>query len=117
MRWQPYVPDEIYEQLLHTCTLFALPSLYEGFGMQILDALQRGIPVLTTNRGSLAEVAGAAACIVDPESVPSIAAGIEKILRNRDYRNELRRAGPEAAQRYSWARTADLFLSVTERMQ
>lgn len=113
--WEKYVSDEEYEELLRTCAMFALPSLYEGFGMQILDALQRGIPVLTSDRGSLREVAGEAACIVDPESVDSIASGLRSILADPAYADELRAKGPAAAQRYSWAHTVDLFLGAAER--
>ncbi len=106
--WRDYVPDEEYQSLLATCTVFALPSLYEGFGMQVLDGLQRGIPVLTSDRGSLREVAGDAACTVDPQSVESIAEGLTGLLESAEARDALRRAGPPAAARFSWDRTANL---------
>ena len=110
VEWKNYVSDEEYESLLHHCTVFALPSLYEGFGMQILDALQRGIPILTSDRGSLKEVTEHAALLVDPESVERIAEGLEKILREENLRMKLRAKGPEIAEKYSWKRTADLVL-------
>ena len=110
VEWRDSIPDEEYERLLSTCTVFALPSLYEGFGMQILDALQRGIPVLTSDRGSLKEVAGDAAMFVDPESVPAIAEGLQVLLTNADFRRKLTLNGPCQAGRFSWDRTVDLFL-------
>lgn len=110
VEWRGYIDDATYASLLHTCTLFALPSLYEGFGMQILDAMQRGIPVLTSNRGSLCELAEGAACIVDPESVKSIAAGLTSILTDEALRSRLRTQARERAELYSWRRTVDLFV-------
>ncbi len=117
VEWRDYVPDDEYESLLSTCAVFALPSLYEGFGMQILDALQRGIPVLTSQGGSLREVAGDAACVVDPLSIESITAGLDRLLREEAFRQELSRKGPIAAARFSWARTADLALSAIAAVQ
>jgi alpha-1,3-rhamnosyl/mannosyltransferase len=116
VRWLDYVPDVQYEALLSSCTIVALPSLYEGFGMQVLDALQRGIPVLTSTRGSLLEVAGDAALTVDPESVDNIAEGLKHLLADEALRAELRRRGPIQASRFSWARTVDLFLGIQERI-
>ncbi len=110
VEWRGYIDATTYESLLHTCEVFALPSLYEGFGMQILDALQRGIPILTSDRGSLRELADGAALIVDPENVESIAAGLEKLLTDESLRTKLREKGLQRAELYSWRRTVDLFL-------
>ncbi len=116
VEWRQYVSDDEYLQLLGTCAVFALPSLYEGFGMQILDALQRGIPVLTSDRGSLRELVGSAALIVDPEDTRSIGAGLERLLGDASLREMYRAEGPRQAARYSWERTADLVLSAVERV-
>lgn len=109
--WKDYVSNAEYESLLQSCEILALPSLYEGFGMQILDAMQRGIPVLTSNKGSLKEVVGDAAFTVDPESVESIAAGLSALLTNKKLCAELRKKGPDQAKKYSWRRTADVALN------
>lgn len=109
--WLQYVPDEVYESLLTSCAIFALPSLYEGFGIPVLDALQRGVPVLTSKRGSLSEVAGNAAILVDPEDVSSIRDGLLALVCNPDVQAELRKKGLIQAQKFSWKRTVDLFLS------
>jgi len=107
-----YISAGEYDALMHTATVFALPSLYEGFGLQILDALQRGIPVLTSDRGSLREVVRDAAVLVHPEDVLSIAKGLERLLTDADLRNQLQKSGPEQAKTYTWERTATKALSV-----
>jgi alpha-1,3-rhamnosyl/mannosyltransferase len=115
--WKEYVSDEEYQSLMHTATVFALPSLYEGFGLQILDAMQRGIPVLTSDRGSLKEVADSTAYVVDPENVTAIAHGLESLLTDHGLREQLRIAGPNQARQFSWDRTGNIVLSVLERLR
>jgi alpha-1,3-rhamnosyl/mannosyltransferase len=110
VEWLGYVDQQTYESLLHTCTVFALPSHYEGFGMQILDALQRGVPVLTSNHGSLRELAEGAACIVDPDSTSSICDGLRELLTDPELCHEIRQKALQRAQAYSWRRTVDLLL-------
>lgn len=114
VEWRGYITNAEYETLLKNCEVFALPSLYEGFGMQILDALQRGIPVLTSDRGSLRELAAGAAFIVNPEDTGSIAQGLERLLRDGALRSELAAKGRERAAVYSWRRTVDLFLGILD---
>ncbi len=109
--WMNYVTDAEYQRLLSTAAVLAYPSLYEGFGLQVLDALQRGTPVLTSSRGSLKEVVGNAALTVDPESEQSIAAGLEALLKDSDLAASLSAAGPAQADKFSWKKTVDLFLS------
>jgi len=115
--WKNYVDDREYEELLNTCTIFALPSLYEGFGMPILDAMQRGIPVLTSDRGSLKEVAGEAALIVDPDDTTSIAQGLQTLLTERNLQETLRKKGPLQAKKFTWKRTADLIISSLNQLR
>ena len=114
VEWKDYVSDEEYQLLLSTATVFAYPSLYEGFGMQILDALQRGIPILTSNRGSLKEVTGNAAVVVEPESVQSITTGLQTLLESASLRSEYASKGPIQAEIFTWKRTVDLFLEAIE---
>tara|TARA_Y100000310_G_C20339158_1_gene648961 strand:- start:132 stop:692 length:561 start_codon:yes stop_codon:yes gene_type:complete len=117
VEWHDYVPSDQYNALLSTAHILALPSLYEGFGMQILDALQRGIPVLTSNRGSLKEVTEECAVLVDPESVESISEGLERILTSKALQQDLRTSGPQQAEQFSWKRTTDLFLASVKQLQ
>ena len=75
-----FVPTNDLVALYNCATVFVMPSVYEGFGLPILEAMQSGCPVITTKGGSLAEVAGDAAHYVDGYSIESIADGIEKVF-------------------------------------
>jgi glycosyltransferase involved in cell wall biosynthesis len=102
----PWVSAEELESLYRSATAFVFPSLYEGFGLPVLEAMSRGVPVACSDRGALAEVAGAAALTFDPEDPRAIAAAIEKLISDEDERKRLARAGRENAARFSWAETA-----------
>lgn len=110
VEWMGYQPDDVCDALLSSATVFAYPSLYEGFGLPVLDAMQKGVPVLTSDHGSLGEIASDAAVFVDPENTASIREGLIKILTDEHARQTLSNAGKECARRYSWARSVDLFL-------
>lgn len=105
--WRGYVDAAEASRLLSTAAVFAFPSLYEGFGLPVLDALRAGVPVLTSGGGSLAEVAGDAALCVDPESVESIRDGLRRLLERELERRALGARGPAQAAPHTWARTAD----------
>ncbi|PIR53204.1 hypothetical protein COU76_02170 [Candidatus Peregrinibacteria bacterium CG10_big_fil_rev_8_21_14_0_10_49_10] len=117
VEWQGFVSVDRYNALLSSCTILALPSLYEGFGMQILDALQRGIPVLTSNRGSLPEVTGQCAILVDPEDVESMTDGLQRILTSKEYREDVRISGRKQASFFTWKQCVDFFLPVLKQLQ
>jgi glycosyltransferase involved in cell wall biosynthesis len=87
------------------------PSLYEGFGLPPLEAMQCGTPVVTSNTSSLPEVVGDAAVLVDPRSVESITSGVVEIATNDGLRRQLRERGLERARRFGWRRCAELTLS------
>jgi len=90
----------------NAASLFVYPSLYEGFGLPVLEAMACGCPVVTANTSSLPEVAGDAAVLVDPYQVDAIAQGIGEVLENTNLAAELRERGWQQAQRFSWQRTA-----------
>jgi glycosyltransferase involved in cell wall biosynthesis len=98
---------------LATCVVF--PSLYEGFGLPVLEAMLRGVPVATSARGSLAEVAGDAALVFDPEDENAIRAAIERLLSDTAEAARLGAAGRERAAAFTWDRTAELTLASYER--
>ena len=87
-------------------TAFAYPSLYEGFGLPVLEAMAAGVSVLTSAGGACAEVAGDAALLVDPTDVAAIAAGLERLLRDADERRRLAARGTEVERGYTWERAA-----------
>jgi glycosyltransferase involved in cell wall biosynthesis len=101
-----FVPDEQRNWLYHNATALLFPSLYEGFGLPIVEAMDCGIPVLTSNIGAMAEVAGDAAILVDPTDTDDIAAGIERLVTDDDLRETLVEAGRNRADAFTWASTA-----------
>jgi glycosyltransferase involved in cell wall biosynthesis len=102
-----WLDDDVLDGLYRAATCLVFPSLAEGFGLPVLDALVRGTPVATSNATSLPEVAGDAALYFDPEDTDAIAAAIERMLEDEGLRDRLRKAGPVQAAKFSWARTAD----------
>jgi glycosyltransferase involved in cell wall biosynthesis len=110
-----WVDDATLEGLYSAAACFVFPSLYEGFGLPVLEAMARGVPVACSGRGALDEVAGDAALHFDPESEASIARAIERLLTDRGEAERLRRAGPQRAARYTWAATAAGTIASYER--
>ncbi|MGH2915589.1 MAG: glycosyltransferase family 4 protein [Solirubrobacteraceae bacterium] len=115
VRFLGWVSAEQLEGLYAAARCFVFPSLYEGFGMPVLEAMARGVPVACSARGSLAEVAGDAALTFDPESEPQIAAAIARLLTDAALAQRLRAAGREQAQRFTWSATAAGTLASYER--
>ncbi|MFN2469300.1 MAG: glycosyltransferase family 4 protein [Gaiellaceae bacterium] len=103
VRWLGEVDDEALAELYRGAACVAYPSLYEGFGLPVVEAMACGTPVVTSAGGALEEVAGGAAVLVDPLDPASIAAGIEDAVARRD---TLRLDGLERARRFSWRETA-----------
>ncbi|HLW76853.1 MAG TPA: glycosyltransferase family 1 protein [Bryobacteraceae bacterium] len=97
-----YVSAEQLESLYRRASIFAFPSLDEGFGMPVLEAMAHGVPVITSNRSSLPEVAGDAALLVDPLEVDSIAAALARLASDAALRADLARRGLERARQFSW---------------
>ncbi len=101
-----FIPEEEKPFLIAGATVFAYPSLYEGFGIPVLEALACGIPTLTSNVSSLPEVAGNAALLVDPTNVEEISSSLERLLSDQSLREELKRESLLQAAKFSWADTA-----------
>ncbi|MFN2543396.1 MAG: glycosyltransferase family 4 protein [Actinomycetota bacterium] len=111
----PLSEDEL-DALYRQASAFVYPAVYEGFGLPVLEAMTRGVPVITSNTSSLPEVAGEAALGVDPESVREIAAGIEAVLTDPALAEKLATRGRARAERFSWDETARQTLEVYERV-
>lgn len=96
-----YLPRHHVVALLQCARFLVFPSIYEGFGLPVLEAMQLGVPVLTSNAGSLPEVAGDAAVLVDPLDVTGMAREIRRLGSDGDLRAELARRGPPQAARFN----------------
>ena len=101
-----YVAEEEMPAIMAGATLFAYPSLYEGFGFPVAEAMAAGVPVLTSAAGSLPEVAGDAACYVDPLSVDDIRTAMERLLTSPAGAAGMIGRGLKQAQRYTWEKCA-----------
>lgn len=106
VRWLGYVTEPDLPALTHGAELLAYPSLYEGFGFPVAQALAAGTAVLTSNRSSLPEVAGPGAWLVDPLSVEEIAAALRCLLDSPGERERLARLGQAHARSFRWDRCA-----------
>jgi glycosyltransferase involved in cell wall biosynthesis len=110
-----YVADEELPLLYAGAAVFAFPSLSEGFGLPVLEAMACGTPVVTSNTSSLPEVAGDAAVLVDPVSIEAIADGIWSVLADDPLRRSLVAKGVERAARFTWQRCAEQTLEAYRR--
>jgi len=106
VRYLGYVPEEDLPPLTAGATVCVSPSLYEGYGLPVPQAMAAGTPVLTSNVSSLPEIAGDAALLVDPKSTDEIIAGIERLLLSPSLREELVEKGHGQARRFDWAESA-----------
>jgi glycosyltransferase involved in cell wall biosynthesis len=117
VRFLGYVADDDLPALLASALAFVLPSLYEGFGMPVLEAMACGAPVLTSTTSALREIAGDAALLVDPLDTGAIAAGLRRLTREPELRAALRERGLARAAQFSWDRCADRTLAVLKRFE
>ncbi len=110
-----WVSQAQLEGLYAGSRVFVMPSLFEGFGLPVLEAMQRGLPVACSNRSSLPEVAGDAALLFDPERPEQIGAAITRLIEDAGEAERLRAAGLAQARRFTWDETARLTAESYER--
>lgn len=111
-----YITDSELPVLYSGASLFAYPSLYEGFGMPILEAMACGCPVLTANTSSMPEVAGGAAVIVDPYDVQAIADGLQKILVDPKLAKTLIAAGEKRVDQFTWKESGEQLAGIIKKI-
>ncbi len=107
-----YLPALQLEQLYARASIFAFPSLDEGFGIPVLEAMAHGVPVITSNCSALPEVAGEAALLVNPLSTAEITTALERLASDTDLRQQLAGRGLERAKMFSWERAVTATYSV-----
>jgi glycosyltransferase involved in cell wall biosynthesis len=110
-----YVPVEDLPVIYNLGEMFAFPSVYEGFGLPVVEAMACGTPVITSNTSSLDEIASGAAETVNPYDVDALSAAFVRLARDAEWRHELSRRGLARARQFSWSRTAREMLAVYQR--
>ena len=111
-----YVDRATLDRLYRSAAALAFPSLDEGFGVPVLEAMSAGLPVVTSNRAATCEVAGDAALLVDPTDVPSLAAALRRALEDSALRGQLSRKGRARAAEFRWDRAAAETLALYRRL-
>src|ERR687896_247470 len=114
--WPGWIDHKILPVFYALAEALVLPSLYESFGIPILEAMSSGCPIVTTNRYGPVELAGAAAILVNPEEVESIADGMRRVVSDQNLRQQLIRAGRERAKDFSWEKCGRETLGVLEKI-
>ena len=107
-----YVGDDLLARIYERARVFAFPSLHEGFGIPMLEAMAHGVPVVASNASCVAEVCGDAAWLADPLDVEALSHGLERVVDDSQLRARLVAAGRERVQGYSWDRSARMHLDV-----
>ena len=111
-----FVSSEELVLIYNMATLFCMPSLYEGFGLPILEAMRCGCPTISTKEGSLPEIGGEAVMYVDAYDSESIAKGIKKLIENPSLQEYLRQKGYEQSALFTWEKTSKDTIRVYEKI-
>lgn len=110
------LPNEDLVALYNAAGLLVLPSFYEGFGLTVLEAMACGTPVICSERGSLPEVAGDAALLVNPDDLDELTNAMQRALEDETLRVQLRERGLGNVKRFSWEKTARETLDIYQRV-
>jgi glycosyltransferase involved in cell wall biosynthesis len=106
IKWEGFVEDVNLPFYYMNCEAFIYPSLYEGFGMPLLEAMQFGAPIITSNRGAIPEILGNTSIKVNPESFNEISEAVTNILTNKNHQVELKESGKIRSKNFSWTKCA-----------
>ena len=115
VKFLDYVPYEDLPKIISGAIALVFPSLWEGFGLPVLEAMACGTPVITSNLSSLPEVAGDAAILIDPYNVAEIADAMQAIANDTGLRSHLSQLGLQRAQKFSWEKTGQATVEVLQR--
>ena len=112
VRYLDYVEHADKIGLMQNALGFVFPSLYEGFGLPVLEAMCLGLPVITANVSSLPEVAGSAALLINPSSVTDLVKAMERVVGDKKLREKMSQEGREQAKKFSWRKAAEETLAI-----
>jgi glycosyltransferase involved in cell wall biosynthesis len=115
IKFLDYVPYERLPMLLNQALALVFPTLWEGFGLPVLEAMACGTPVITSNLSSLPEVAGDAAILIDPYNVEEIAAAMQAVAEDSQLRSRLSELGLQRASQFSWAKTGQATVEILQK--
>lgn len=116
IRWLGYVPDEVLPKLMGSALALTYVSLFEGFGVPLLEAMHCEVPIIASDVSALPEVAGDAAILVNPVSESGISQAMNRVATDKKLRKQLIEAGKIQRRKYSWDRTAALIWKQLERV-
>ncbi len=116
IRFLNYISQEHKVTLMKNATCFVFPTLYEGFGLPIAEAMSMGIPVITSKVSSIPEVSGNAALLVDPKKTTDIEKALAKVLSNKKLREKMSKAGIVQAKKFTWAKVAKETIKVYQEV-
>jgi glycosyltransferase involved in cell wall biosynthesis len=116
VRFAGYAPDETLPWWYNAATMLVFPSLYEGFGLPVVEAMACGTPVIAANTSSIPEAAGEAALLFEPDDVAGLTERMDWLLRDTAVANQLRHQGPLQAKQFSWERAAKETAAVYQKL-
>ena len=111
-----YIPNGLMQALYNEATAFVFPSLYEGFGIPLLEAMACGCPVISSNASSMPEVCGEAALYFNPSDKLELTKSITRVLTSDSLQSELRNKGLRQAEKFSWEKSAQLLQTIIENI-
>ena len=111
-----YIPQEDLPLVYNLATLFVYPTIYEGFGLPVLEAMACGVPVITSQISSLPEIVGDAGVLIPVSDAGALYDAMDRLLQNKSLRDELIKAGLTRAKTFSWERTAQLTCKIYQKV-
>ena len=111
-----FISEKELDSLFRMADFLIYPSLYEGFGIPVLEAMKMGLPVITSNTTAMPEVAGDAACLVDPTNIEEMASVMSELLQNRQRQEEMIEKGLERARSYTWQNVSESYLKLYQEI-
>ena len=111
-----FISEKELDSLFRMADFLIYPSLYEGFGIPVLEAMSMGLPVLTSNTTAMPEVAGDAAYLVDPTNIEEMTSAMSELLKNRQRQEEMIEKGLERVRSYTWQNVSESYLKLYQEI-